>query len=280
MRALIPGFGELRNPARFAVLGELFLLGLAAYGLAALWKWRGRAGPLVATALVALAVATAIAWLAVDPARVLPVTFALLVVSCPCALSLATPAALAAAAGAFGRHGVLFPNPDALEAQPFPTAAIPGVPDLMHHKYIVRDAASVWTGSTNWTADSWTREENVILTVDSPAVAARYREDFEQLWSTREVSRTGKVDTAPVIDNSLHGCAHVTHGIGIGCVLLHMQQRIVNHHTYKTALRELMRPNLVRTIRNKTNGRILPRFRAARQADHSGARRRTLMRNQ
>ena len=57
VRALIPGFGELRNPARFAVLGELFLLGLAAYGLAALWKWRGRAGPLVATALVALAVA-------------------------------------------------------------------------------------------------------------------------------------------------------------------------------------------------------------------------------
>jgi phosphatidylserine/phosphatidylglycerophosphate/cardiolipin synthase-like enzyme len=89
-------------------------------------------------------------------------------------------------------------NPDALEAQPFPTAAIPGVPDLMHHKYVVRDAASVWTGSTNWTADSWTREENVIVTVDSPAVAARYREDFEQLWSTREVSRTGKVDPAPV----------------------------------------------------------------------------------
>jgi hypothetical protein len=57
VRALVPGFGELRNPARFAVLGELFLLGLAAYGLAALWRWRGRAGPLVATALIALAVA-------------------------------------------------------------------------------------------------------------------------------------------------------------------------------------------------------------------------------
>jgi phosphatidylserine/phosphatidylglycerophosphate/cardiolipin synthase-like enzyme len=89
-------------------------------------------------------------------------------------------------------------DPDALEAQPFPTAAIPGVPDLMHHKYVVRDAASVWTGSTNWTGDSWTREENVILTVDSPAVAARYREDFEQLWTTRIVARSGKVDTAPV----------------------------------------------------------------------------------
>ena len=89
-------------------------------------------------------------------------------------------------------------DPDALEAQPFPTAAIPGVPDLMHHKYVVRDAASVWTGSTNWTGDSWTREENVIVTVDSPAVAALYRDDFEQLWTTRIVARSGKVDTAPV----------------------------------------------------------------------------------
>jgi phosphatidylserine/phosphatidylglycerophosphate/cardiolipin synthase-like enzyme len=89
-------------------------------------------------------------------------------------------------------------DPDALEAQPFPTAAIPGVPDLMHHKYVIRDAATVWTGSTNWTADSWTREENVILTVDSPAIASRYREDFEQLWATRIVAGSGKVDTSPV----------------------------------------------------------------------------------
>ena len=89
-------------------------------------------------------------------------------------------------------------DPAAVESMAFPTVAIPGVPDLMHHKYVVRDAASVWTGSTNWTADSWTREENVILTVDSPTIAARYREDFEQLWSTREVARSGKVDTSPV----------------------------------------------------------------------------------
>jgi phosphatidylserine/phosphatidylglycerophosphate/cardiolipin synthase-like enzyme len=89
-------------------------------------------------------------------------------------------------------------NPDEVEAMAFPTAAIPGVPDLMHHKYVVRDAATVWTGSTNWTADSWTREENVIVTVESPAVAARYRADFEQLWTTRDVSRSGKVETAPV----------------------------------------------------------------------------------
>jgi phosphatidylserine/phosphatidylglycerophosphate/cardiolipin synthase-like enzyme len=89
-------------------------------------------------------------------------------------------------------------DPDVMEALPFPTAAIPGVPDLMHHKYVVRDVASVWTGSTNWTADSWTREENVVVTVDSPEIAGRYRADFEQLWTTRDVARSGRVDTSPV----------------------------------------------------------------------------------
>ena len=89
-------------------------------------------------------------------------------------------------------------DPDEMEALPVPTAAIPGVPDLMHHKYVIRDQATVWTGSTNWTADSWTREENVIVTVDSPELAARYGVDFEQLWTKRDVRRSGKVDTSPV----------------------------------------------------------------------------------
>jgi phosphatidylserine/phosphatidylglycerophosphate/cardiolipin synthase-like enzyme len=68
----------------------------------------------------------------------------------------------------------------------------------MHHKYVIRDGSSVWTGSTNWTADSWTREENVVVTVDSPALAARYLEDFEELWSKRDVAKSGRVDSNPV----------------------------------------------------------------------------------
>ena len=44
----------------------------------------------------------------------------------------------------------------------------------MHHKYIVRDGADVWTGSTNWTLDSWTRQENVLATLSDPVVAAAY----------------------------------------------------------------------------------------------------------
>jgi phosphatidylserine/phosphatidylglycerophosphate/cardiolipin synthase-like enzyme len=89
-------------------------------------------------------------------------------------------------------------EPELIESLPFPTAGIPGEPDLMHHKYIVRDRAAVWSGSTNWTLDSWTREENVILTVESAELAARFGENFEQLWSRRDVRRSGKIDTAPL----------------------------------------------------------------------------------
>jgi phosphatidylserine/phosphatidylglycerophosphate/cardiolipin synthase-like enzyme len=86
-------------------------------------------------------------------------------------------------------------RPDELEALPFPTRGVPGWPDLMHHKYVVRDGASIWTGSTNWTDDSWSREENVIAVVESKAVAQRYVQDFDQLWQSLQVQRSGKVST-------------------------------------------------------------------------------------
>jgi phosphatidylserine/phosphatidylglycerophosphate/cardiolipin synthase-like enzyme len=68
---------------------------------------------------------------------------------------------------------------------------IPGVPDLMHHKYVVRDGASVWTGSANWTNDSWSREENVVVRLDDAEVAAAYLANFEELWEKRSVQRSG-----------------------------------------------------------------------------------------
>lgn len=88
-------------------------------------------------------------------------------------------------------------EPHLLETLGVPLERIPGVPDLMHHKYVVRDAAAVWTGSTNWTADSWSREENVIVTVDSPAIAAAYAQNFDELWRTREVDKSGRIEPQP-----------------------------------------------------------------------------------
>jgi len=55
-------------------------------------------------------------WRRHDPSRAFEVTLSLLVVSCPCALSLAIPAALTAANGALAKLGVLGLRPDALTA--------------------------------------------------------------------------------------------------------------------------------------------------------------------
>jgi Cu2+-exporting ATPase len=65
--------------------------------------------------LLALAVATGLYWINADPDRALWVFVAVLVVSCPCALSLATPAALTVATGALARAGVLVTRGHAIE---------------------------------------------------------------------------------------------------------------------------------------------------------------------
>jgi Cu2+-exporting ATPase len=57
-------------------------------------------------------------WWQIDPAMALPVMLSVLVVSCPCALALGTPVALAAAARGFARLGVLISRPDSLELMP------------------------------------------------------------------------------------------------------------------------------------------------------------------
>jgi phosphatidylserine/phosphatidylglycerophosphate/cardiolipin synthase-like enzyme len=88
------------------------------------------------------------------------------------------------------------PEPDVklIATLPVHGKAIAGVPDLMHHKYVVRDGTTVWTGSMNWTDDSWSRQENVIAIVDSPAIAKAFEIDFDQLWTTGDVEKSGFVD--------------------------------------------------------------------------------------
>jgi phosphatidylserine/phosphatidylglycerophosphate/cardiolipin synthase-like enzyme len=88
-------------------------------------------------------------------------------------------------------------TPQALEALPVPTRGVAGIPDLMHHKFVVRDRSAVWTGSTNWTDDSWSRQENVIVAVRSPDIAYAYSLAFEDLWERGEVRGSGKAEPRP-----------------------------------------------------------------------------------
>ncbi len=68
---------------------------------------------LVAVLLASLA--SAIFWWPSDPAHAVMVAVAVLIVTCPCALSLATPAAMLATAGALARRGVLVRRLSALQ---------------------------------------------------------------------------------------------------------------------------------------------------------------------
>jgi Cu2+-exporting ATPase len=73
------------------------------------------AGPFL-WAVLLLAASAAAVWSVIDPARAVWVAVSVLIVTCPCALSLAAPATLVAAAHGLARRGVLLQRLDALEA--------------------------------------------------------------------------------------------------------------------------------------------------------------------
>jgi Cu2+-exporting ATPase len=73
------------------------------------------AGPFL-WAVLALAALAAAAWSMIDPSRAVWVAVSVLIVTCPCAISLAAPSALLAATGTLARRGVLLQRLEALEA--------------------------------------------------------------------------------------------------------------------------------------------------------------------
>jgi phosphatidylserine/phosphatidylglycerophosphate/cardiolipin synthase-like enzyme len=86
------------------------------------------------------------------------------------------------------------PDVELIAELPVAGKAIAGIPDLMHHKYVIRDGDTVWTGSMNWTDDSWSRQENVVAIVTDASIAKAYQLDFGELWSTGDVMKSGFVD--------------------------------------------------------------------------------------
>jgi phosphatidylserine/phosphatidylglycerophosphate/cardiolipin synthase-like enzyme len=54
---------------------------------------------------------------------------------------------------------------------------------LMHNKFWIFDEQTVWTGSTNVTLNDIFRNNNNVLVIESPAVAAMYEREFAEKWA-------------------------------------------------------------------------------------------------
>lgn len=66
-------------------------------------------------------------------------------------------------------------------------AGIPVIDDkrgaLMHDKFWLFDGKTVWTGSTNVTISGMFEQNNNVIAIDSPELAAIYERQFEDMWS-------------------------------------------------------------------------------------------------
>jgi P-type Cu2+ transporter len=105
-----------------------------------------RIGAVFVGGVLLAAVAVYLAWHWIEPSRAFEVTLSLMVVSCPCALSLAVPAALAAASGALARCGILPVQAGALDRLARATDVVFDKTGTLTRVHPVLDAVDVFDG--------------------------------------------------------------------------------------------------------------------------------------
>jgi len=80
---------------------------------------------------------------------------------------------------------------------------IEGYRALMHDKYAILDSATsgaqVWTGSSNWTDDSWNLQESNIIVLHSQELAQYFTNDFDDLWAAGTIAASGTLDSGEVM---------------------------------------------------------------------------------
>lgn len=107
---------QVVRPAQASTRADLQrLIARAGSTRPALAELADRAARWFVLGLLGLVVVVLASWLVIDPSRALEVVIAVLVVSCPCALSLAVPSAIAAVQSALAQAGVILQRGDALE---------------------------------------------------------------------------------------------------------------------------------------------------------------------
>ncbi|MEQ9482241.1 phospholipase D-like domain-containing protein [Coleofasciculus sp. F4-SAH-05] len=93
---------------------------------------------------------------------------------------------------------------------PIATVGVPKLPsgDLLHHKFGVVDGKMVITGSHNWSASANTQNDETLLVINSPLVAAHFEREFERLYTNAILGVPVAVQRK--IQNQQQSCPQIT----------------------------------------------------------------------
>ena len=80
-------------------------------------------------------------------------------------------------------------------SSPLTTAGVPQVPrgDKLHHKFAVIDNRTVITGSFNWSASAAHRNDETLLVIESPQLAAHFSREMDRLWESAQLGITPRL---------------------------------------------------------------------------------------
>jgi len=78
---------------------------------------------------------------------------------------------------------------------PITTVGVPQLPqgELLHHKFAVIDGQTVITGSHNWSEAANTKNDETLLVIHNPTVAAHFEREFERLYTNAELGVPAKI---------------------------------------------------------------------------------------
>ncbi|WP_052128976.1 phospholipase D-like domain-containing protein [Neosynechococcus sphagnicola] len=84
-----------------------------------------------------------------------------------------------------GKGGCFFEVDNQPWQPPITSVGVPRLPpgDKLHHKYGVVDQQRVIVGSHNWSAAANNGNDETLMVVDSPTIAAHYHREFERLYT-------------------------------------------------------------------------------------------------
>ncbi len=195
-----------------------------------------RIGSWFVASLLVVAVLVYVGWRIYDPARAFEVTLSLLVISCPCALSLAVPAALAATHGALARLGVLSLRADGLDSLARATDMVFDKTGTLTRMQPTLDEVQVFEGMTPATAKAIA----AALERDSghPIAAAFADELMEfQASEVRAISGQGLMGKVDGVEWKLGHAPFAAMREDDGCIWLSNGSRVVARFRLQESLR-------------------------------------------